>query len=98
MLAALLVSCAEEKVYECGPWDERLCVCPSGEEGKQECSRGTAFADPRPPRVWKKCSCCYDYKHDDHGLNYVDKNLDAGCWDDVYNPSLPSYIDIGPDE
>ena len=83
----LMIACNEERVYECAAWDERNCVCPSGEDGTQECSRGPAFADPKPPRTWKKCSCCFITRKGEHGLHYRSQNLDAGCWDDVYDPS-----------
>ena len=99
LLSLLLFGCKELKVYECRGWDKRPCACPNGDVGTQKCSRGPAFADPPPVRTWLPCDCCYDIKKDDHGVYYINKEDASGCWDDVYNPSEPSYdVDIGPTE
>jgi len=100
LLALLLgVACKEKKIYECRGWDKRACICPSGKLGKQKCSRGPAFADPPPVRTWLPCDCCYDTKRDEHGIYYININDASGCWDDIYDPSTPSYdIDSGPTE
>ena len=87
------------KVYECVGWDKRPCVCPSGEIGKQRCSRGPAFSDPPPVRTWLPCDCCYDTKRDEHGVYYINIADASGCWEDTYDPSLPSRsVDTGPVE
>ncbi len=91
LLAIFLYGCNEPKIYECGAWDDRPCLCPNGEVGEQECSRGLAFNDPNPPRVWLPCSCCYDKKRGEHGLHYINLIDASGCWDDVYDPSIPTF-------
>ena len=92
ILTILLFGCNKElKVYECAGWDKRFCYCPNGELGRQKCSRGPAFADPPPVRTWLPCDCCYDIKKDQHGIYYINKNDESGCWDDVYDPSIATY-------
>ena len=99
LLVLLLAGCKEAKVYECAGWEKRICVCPNGVIGIQKCSRGPAFADPPPVRTWLPCDCCYDIKKDDHGIYYINKEDASGCWDDVYDPSTPSYdAEVGPSE
>ncbi len=90
ILLMLLQGCNEPKVYECGPFDKRPCLCPNGEIGVQACSRGPAWGEPKPPRKWKPCSCCFHKDRDEHGIYYIDRVDASGCWDDVYNPSLPT--------
>jgi len=100
ILALLLTGCKQvEKVYECSGWEKRFCTCPNGELGRQKCSRGPAFADPPPVRTWLPCGCCYETKRDEHGIYYINTNDASGCWDDVYDPSVPSFdVDGGPTE
>ena len=99
-LSALLLLCCnkEIKTYECEALTKRMCYCPSGEIGRQKCSRGPAFADPPPVRTWLPCDCCYDIKKDDHGIYYINKEDASGCWDDVYDPSVPTVKDVGGDQ
>jgi len=92
-LLAIFVSCNDPKVYECSGYEERLCLCPNGEGGEQKCSRGPAFGDSPPPRVWLFCSCCLDIKKGDHGVHYINQRDASGCWEDVYDPSINSLKD-----
>ena len=99
LLAVLLIGCKKPKTYECNGWDKRLCYCPSGELGKQKCSRGPAFADPPPVRKWLPCDCCYDIRKDEHGIYYINQEDISGCWDDIYDPSVPTYdAEVGSTE
>ena len=98
ILLAFFVSCSEPKVYECEGWDKRLCICPSGEEGVQKCSRGIVFNDSPPPREWLFCSCCFDTKKGEHGEYYINQRDVSGCWDDVYDPSINSLLDAESEE
>lgn len=98
VLMALFISCSEPRVYECSGWEKRMCLCPSGEEGEQKCSSGPAFNDPPPPREWLFCSCCFDTKRDDHGIYYINQRDVSGCWDDVYDPSVNSLLDVESEE
>jgi len=90
-LAALLLTCTPPPVYECAGWDKRDCLCPNGDKGEQSCSRGPAFSDPPPPRIWKHCSCCFDIRKDRHGVYYINEKEESGCWEDTYNPSLETF-------
>ena len=94
----VLASCNEPKVYECAGWNERPCVCPDGTLGTQKCSRGIAFSDPPPPRVWLPCSCCFNTSKDQWGVYYIEENADAGCWEDGYDPSIRTGLDTGAEE
>ena len=49
-------------------------------------------------RTWLPCDCCYDIKKDDHGIYYINKEDASGCWDDVYDPSVPTVKDVGGDQ
>jgi hypothetical protein len=94
ILALLFVGCNKPKVYECRGWDKRACMCPNGEVGVQKCSRGPAFADPPPVRTWLPCNCCFIIKKDEHGIYYINYDDASGCWDDIYDPSVPSVEEI----
>jgi hypothetical protein len=94
ILALLFVGCNKPKVYECRGWDKRVCMCPNGETGVQKCSRGPAFADPPPVRTWLPCNCCFIIKKDEHGIYYINYDDTSGCWDDVYDPSVPTVEEI----
>jgi hypothetical protein len=91
LFTLLFVGCGEEKIYECDPFEERLCYCPDGSLGEQECSRGPAFSESKPPRAWKPCSCCYSVRRGEHGIHHIDYVDTSGCWDDIYDPSALSY-------
>tara|TARA_B100000287_G_scaffold338911_1_gene324993 strand:+ start:1029 stop:1346 length:318 start_codon:yes stop_codon:yes gene_type:complete len=94
IIMLLFVGCNKPKTYECRGWDKRACMCPNGEIGVQKCSRGPAFADPPPVRTWLPCNCCFIVKKDEHGVYYINYDDTSGCWDDVYDPSVPSVEEV----
>jgi hypothetical protein len=95
LMMVSLYGCETGRIYECDLWEERQCICPNGSIGEQECSRGPAFAQPKPPRTWPPCSCCFDKRESEHGISYTDKNDASGCWEDTYDPSTgPFEVDV----
>ena len=93
LLSFAISSCQEDPLYECAAGVNRPCLCPSLEEGNQECSKGALYTIWKS-RTWMRCSCCYEYVYDDIGLHRVNYFEPSGCWDDVYNPATPTY-DVG---